>query len=42
MMLCCCCRKLHYGQFFEYICLRNLRPLIPAEVPKDYAILMER
>ncbi|WIA34800.1 hypothetical protein OEZ86_013102 [Tetradesmus obliquus] len=33
--------KLHYGQFFEYICLRNLRPLMPADAPKDYAILME-
>uniref|UniRef100_A0A383W352 Protein kinase domain-containing protein n=1 Tax=Tetradesmus obliquus TaxID=3088 RepID=A0A383W352_TETOB len=34
-------KKLHYGQFFEYICLRNLRPLMPADAPKDYAILME-
>eukprot|EP00878_Enallax_costatus_P018623 GHUV01019614.1.p1 GENE.GHUV01019614.1~~GHUV01019614.1.p1 ORF type:complete len:911 (+),score=211.03 GHUV01019614.1:148-2880(+) len=34
-------RKLHYGQFFETVVLRNLRPMIPAGMPADYQLLME-
>jgi hypothetical protein len=36
------CRKLHYGQFYELICLRNLRPLVPEGMPSDYRLLMEK
>ncbi|WIA34798.1 hypothetical protein OEZ86_013101 [Tetradesmus obliquus] len=34
-------KKLHYGQFYELICLRNLRPLVPEGMPSDYRLLME-
>ncbi|KAF8061383.1 roco8 [Scenedesmus sp. PABB004] len=34
-------RKLHYGQYFEVVVLRNLRPLIPPGMPPDYQLLME-
>eukprot|EP00775_Hariotina_reticulata_P003316 gene3316-3593_t len=34
-------RKLQYGQFFETVVLRNLRPMIPQGMPADYQLLME-
>ncbi|WIA16690.1 hypothetical protein OEZ85_013348 [Tetradesmus obliquus] len=35
-------RELHYGQFFEYVVLRDLRPKVPPSMPEDYRLLMER
>ncbi|WIA34129.1 hypothetical protein OEZ86_012494 [Tetradesmus obliquus] len=35
-------KKLHYGQYYEAICLQGLRPLIPANTPVDYKLLMEK
>jgi hypothetical protein len=32
--------KLHYGQFFETVVLRKVRPYVPAGMPADYALLM--
>lgn len=32
--------KLHYGQFFETVVLRKLRPCVPAGMPADYALVM--
>eukprot|EP00775_Hariotina_reticulata_P003313 gene3313-3589_t len=34
-------KKLQYGQFFETVVLRNLRPMIPQGMPADYQLLME-
>jgi hypothetical protein len=33
-------RKLHYGQYFEAVVLRNERPPIPPGMPEDYSLLM--
>lgn len=35
-------RKLHMRQFYEAVILRNLRPLVPPAMPRDYQLLMER
>ncbi|KAF8066214.1 roco8 [Scenedesmus sp. PABB004] len=35
-------RKLHYAQFYEAICIQNLRPLTTSSMPADYKLLMER
>lgn len=34
-------RKLHVGQFFEAIVVRNLRPMIPRGMSADYQLLMQ-
>jgi hypothetical protein len=34
-------RKLHVGQFFEAIVVRNLRPMIPGGMAADYQLLMQ-
>lgn len=34
-------RKLHVGQFFEAIVVRNLRPIIPRGMAADYQLLMQ-
>ena len=34
-------RKLHVGQFFEAIVVRNLRPMIPRGMAADYQLLMQ-
>jgi hypothetical protein len=34
--------KLHYGQFFETVVLRSIRPCVPAGMPVDYALLMRQ
>jgi hypothetical protein len=41
-LLTCCAvhRKLHYGQYFEAVVLRNERPPIPPDMPEDYSLLM--
>lgn len=35
-------QALHYGQFFETVVLRGLRPEVPGHMPDDYQLLMER
>lgn len=34
--------KLHYGQFFETVVLRKIRPCVPAGMPPDYELLMRQ
>lgn len=34
--------KLHYGQFFETVVLRKVRPCVPAGMPPDYELLMRQ
>jgi hypothetical protein len=32
--------RLHYGQFFETVVQRSLRPVVPPNMPRDYQALM--
>jgi hypothetical protein len=35
-------RKLHYGQFYNAIVVEGCRPTVPADMPDDYALLMQK
>lgn len=34
-------RSLHYGQFLDLVYKHQQRPIIPAHMPEDYALLVE-